>query len=306
VTRNSERNGSPHLLLAMLLAGFTVLALTCFAAGGWMVVARFGSGWADLGKGLLALGAAFSVGGVGTALLQELNRLRDAAAEKERKENESQAVWSGMLTEVVGVDHAVQVARQLIWAHKTVATYRDQYQVLVASRLRLRRMRHDPLVVNDDRQTKERDGNKTVRDHLTGMQRYLDDLCAEYEARYLAAARQQRIDEVFLTGRCAAIANREADAEYPPPPPNPPAQQQSTPVGDPVYLPTTAWEKLMEFPRLSKWLGPSFDWNQSEFVQSLLALKPMLEERSGIETRRGRLPADTLPTIDAATTASDT
>ena len=104
-----------------------------------------------------------------------------------------------MLGDLVEVDQTLETARQLIYAHRTAKTYSEQYARIVATRLSLRRIWFDPLVAND---------KQNIRDLLTKMIAYVDALGAEYEERYLAVARQQRIDEEGLRLRVLALAGR--------------------------------------------------------------------------------------------------
>ena len=279
---------------------FVLLAVLAGVAGSLLVVHYYNkSGWSNVGTALLALAVTFSVGGAAATWVRSVEQTR-----------ENQAAWRDLLRDVVQVDQTLEVARQLIAAHKTARTYNEQYAKIIDTRLILRRVWLDPLVANDQR----REGDVTIRSHLDRMKNYVEKLGEEYEKSYLRVARQQRIDEEYLKRRVGDLAScREA-------PENSPRRQSgATEVGgavpltdlgdrlayrqrkpdrsDPVYLPTLAWKMLQkrnQFPRLVEFLDDC-EYERCDFVKGFTGVKQMLEKRAGIK-RESALQPTILPT----------
>jgi hypothetical protein len=253
-----------------LFGWFVALAAAAAVPGVILTVVFYNeSGWSDVGRSLLALAVTFSVGGAAAAALKAVDGARD-----------DRAAWRDMLRDIVEVDQTLEVARQLIAAHKTAKTYSEQYVRILAARLILRRVWFDPLVANDSTRKGEA---ASIRDHLDHMKGYVDALGAEYERSYLPVARQQRIDEEYLKLRTTELAARTGP---------PPA------LDDPVYQPTSAWAMLRDtarFPLLEALLDET-RFESSAFLTAYTALKPMLEQRAGIQQRRDGFHPTVLPT----------
>jgi hypothetical protein len=283
--------------LALLFALFAVLA---GLAGSFLAVHYYNkSGWSNVGTALLALAVTFSVGGAAATWVRSVEQTR-----------ENRAAWRDLLRDVVEVDQTLEVARQLIAAHKTARTYSEQYAKIVDTRLTLRRVWLDPLVANDQ----HREGDVTIRSHLDRMKDYVESLGKEYEKSYLRVARQQRIDEEYLKRRVGDLAScREAlensagrqggATEVGGAVPltdlgDGPAFRQQKPDGsDPVYSPTLAWKMLEErsqFPRLVEFLDDR-EYERCAFVKGFTGVKQILEKRAGIK-RESALQPTILPT----------
>jgi hypothetical protein len=246
----------------------SLIAILCVASavGGIAFTMRQGdsAGWVDVGKALMTLTVSALIGGVVVIALKVIER-----------EREKRTIWAKLLADVMEVDQALLVARQLIKARKTAKAYSEQLDKVVNARLILRRVWIDPLVAND----RGRD-NETVslRDCLDTMKEFVDDLGQEYEENYLAIARQQRIDEIYLKRRETELAR-----DYP----------TETSFQDPMYQPTRAWELMRsqkeQFRHLRELIGDEYD--KCCFVTALLQIKPMLERRAGIKRKLGNLEA---------------
>ena len=228
------------------------------------------SGWSDVGKALLTLAVTFSVGGAAAAWFRVLEQIR-----------QDQAAWRDLLRDVVEVDQTVQVARQLIAAHKTANAYSEQYANIVTARLALRRVWLDPLVANDKQV-------KTIQGHIDQMKKYVDKLGEEYEKCYLPVARQELIDEEYLKRRAEELASSHGGGlAYD-------GQQQSD-LQDPVYFPTLAWKMLRDPQRFERLVEFLERYKQSDFVKGFKCVKPMFEKRAGIP-REGEYEPPVLPT----------
>lgn len=252
---------------------FVLVAVLAGISGSFLAVHYYNkSGWSDVGKALLTLAVTFLVGGAAATLVRVVEEAR-----------ETRAAWRDLLRDVVEVDQTLDVARQLIAAHKTARTYSEQYANIVHTRLTLRRVWVDPLVANDK--------SGAIRSHLDRMKRYVEDLGEEYETSYLRVARQQRIDEEYLKRRVGDLASRREASQ------NNPDQQGSGTEVDPVYLPTLAWEMLQEsrqFPLLVAFLDDR-DYERCKFKKGFKDVRPILEKRAGIK-RVGAFDPPILPT----------
>ena len=142
----------------------------------------------DIGRWCLQLALVFAgTGVVGVVVRQyELVRARRDA-------------WAEMLHQLVGAHDETQMAGRLLEAHATAKTYAEQITVLTNTRGTLRRLSSAPQVQDEE----------TLRNALLTMRKYLKEVIKEYQAKYLAVARQQRLDEAVLTERFKRLAESQ-------------------------------------------------------------------------------------------------
>jgi hypothetical protein len=145
--------------------------------------------------------------------------------DQRRSEREA---WHAVLNDFVGANQAVMLARLRLSAHRSALTYQEQLAEFMRARVELRRIRATGMVMKDPR----------LAERITSMLQYLDELGREYEKGYLKVARQQRLDELWLTDKMKA-ASDGIDAPVLP---------------DELANPTRAWRLLHDparFPRLA-------------------------------------------------------
>lgn len=172
---------------------------------------------AEVGKWLLTVAVAFVVTGALSMVVKQIDQRRS-----------ERSAWHAVLDDLVAAHQTVMVARLRLAAQRSALTYHEQLGQLVGARAEIRRLRGVGTVIRDP----------SLREHIDAMRRYLDALGAEYEKGYLAVARQQRLDELWLTDQMKA-ASDGADG------PVLPAR---------LAEPTGAWRMLQDpvrFPRLA-------------------------------------------------------
>jgi hypothetical protein len=172
---------------------------------------------AELGKWLLTVAAALVFSGALTMVVKEIDQRRS-----------KRQAWHGVLHDLVAANHTVAMVRLYLKAERSVLTYQEQLAEFVRARLELRRISDIDIVIADP----------PLREHINEMRRYLEAVGDECETGYLRVARQQRLDEVWLTNKIKA-ANGSAGAPMLP---------------DELAKPTKAWDMLMDkawFPRVA-------------------------------------------------------
>ena len=260
-------SGLSALLFQKMLWLAACLALAVVAAAlGVILTVKGEGGWSDVGSALMSLAIALLIGGAvaGVVKLSEQERSDQTARAKESQQ--TAANWAGVLMEVVGVDHTVETARKLMNAHRTALTYNREHTNLIAAELILRQAWFDPLVAND----REVDGDgHRIADYLMQMTNYLGALTDEYEDQYLRVARQQLVDEAWLTA--TAEAPRETDDSL---------------IPDAFYTGTKTWQMMKQLPSLGEFLEKA-TFEQGPFLTSYKAVKPLLEARAGIQEQKG-------------------
>jgi hypothetical protein len=171
---------------------------------------------AEVGKWLLTLAAALVLTGALSMVVKQIDQRR----------SERQA-WHDILNDLVAANQKLALARVRLQAHRSARTYQDQLAEVMAARVEMRRIGAIDIVNRDP----------SLTGWITAMKEYLDALGHEFAAGYLHAARQQRLDEVWLDEKMKA-ANQGSDA------PELPGW---------LAEPTTAWRMLTDasrFPRL--------------------------------------------------------
>jgi hypothetical protein len=145
---------------------------------------------AEVGKWLLTVAAALVLTGALSMVVKQIDQRR----------SERQA-WHEILNDLVAANQKLILARVRLQAHQSAKTYQEQLAEVMAARVEVRRIGALDIVNRD----------RSLSDQITRMREYLDGLGQEYAAGYLNVARQQRLDEVWLTSQMNA-ANVGDDA----------------------------------------------------------------------------------------------
>jgi len=204
----------PYRLLTLGLALCAVAAVV----GAFILLdrSRTADVGAEVGKWLLTVAAALVLTGALSMVVKQIDQRR----------SERQA-WHGILNDLVAANQKVVLARVRLQAHRSARTYQEQLAEVMSARVEVRRIGAIDIV--------NRDGSLPER--ITAMREYLDALGQEYAAGYLRAARQQRLDEAWLTDQMKAANDGKGPPELP----------------EWLAEPTTAWLMLTDpskFPRL--------------------------------------------------------
>jgi hypothetical protein len=238
---------------------FTLVTVGVISAGlgVWLTADPDKKGtWGDVGKALMTLSVTVWVGGAVAAWLK-LNE----------RNHEVKEQWAELLQDVVEAHQKLTVACQLINAHKTAKTYAEQHEKILSVRSTLRRFCSHPLVAGD----RAGRGKVSLLGHLQVMKDYVERLGDEYARQYLAAARQQRIDEQCLKVHIEELVGQGIA--------NP---RMEVDLNDWVYKPTRSWDMLtntQSFRRLNDFIT---NFDNSCFEASFKDLRGMLETRAGI------------------------
>lgn len=224
--------------------------ITCLAAGTGMAMVALSAvddPMRDIGRWCLQLALVFAgTGVIGVVLRQyELVRARRDA-------------WAEMLHELIGAHDETQMAGRLLEAHATARTYAEQITVLTTTRGTLRRLSSAPQVQDDER----------LRNALLSMRKYLKEVIKEYQAKYLAIARQQRLDEAVLTERFKRLAESETSGF----PQVPIELSEPLPAG-------LALQDPRRFPRLNEFRT---EFKASEFRTAYEVAKPIMQRNAGV------------------------
>lgn len=214
----------------------------------------------DIGRWCLQLALVFAgTGVVGVVVRQyELVRARRDA-------------WAEMLHELIGAHDETQMAVRLLEAHATAKTYAEQITVLTNTRGTLRRLSSAPEVQREE----------TLHHALLTMREYLKKVITEYQAKYLAVARQQRLDEVVLTQRLKRLAESEATAF----PQVPIELTEPLPAG-------LALQDARRFPRLNEFRT---GFQASEFRTAYEVATPIMQRNAGVRAGVDPAPSPTGP-----------
>jgi len=149
---------------------------------------------AEVGKWLLTVAAALVLTGALSMVVKQIDQRR----------SERQA-WHGILNDLVAANQKVVLARVRLQAHQSAKTYQQQLAEVMGARVEVRRIGALDIVNRD----------RSLSDQITAMRQYLDDLGQEYAAGYLDVARQQRLDEAWLTRQMNAAADGSDAPELP-------------------------------------------------------------------------------------------
>lgn len=236
-----------------------VLSVAVFVAGILVLNVSKVDVPAEIGKWLLTLGIALAITGTLSVAIKQ----RD-----ERRARRS--AWETRLNTVIAANHSVVVIRLMLRAHKTARTYRDQIAVLIQVRSQLRTLQADGAVLM----------LTELRAAIKSMRRYLDAVGQEYEAGYLAVARQQLVDERRLTKAVQDAADKPA----------------GTVVEGDLVAPMSAWALLTDparFPCLVAFLDDE-TFQASAYRVGYGDAKRLLEAQAGI-TRPPRHIATATP-----------
>ncbi|MGW3967148.1 hypothetical protein ACWED2_45540 [Amycolatopsis sp. NPDC005003] len=167
------------------------LCLTLIGGGlALLLSANPGSPAFETAKWLLQLASIFAGTGVISAVLRQ--------SEISRAQQES---YARDLQELVTGHDRVQLAVRMLSAHATAKTYSEQIQKISEVREIIRHLTSSPNIHNE----------YPLFDALKRMRQDLKYLIKEYEDHYLPVARQQRVDEYFLTYRLKKLAEVDSD-----------------------------------------------------------------------------------------------
>jgi hypothetical protein len=174
----------------LLTVGF--LACAAAATAGALVLLH-GSNTVDasaeVGKWLLTVAAGLVLTGALSMVAKQIDQRR---TERE--------AWRAVLHDLVAANQVVMLGRVRLAAHRSALTYREQLAEVMRARVELRRILAIGIVA----------GDRPLRDLISALRNYLDAMGREYESGYLHVARQQRLDELWLTERLkAAIDNTD-------------------------------------------------------------------------------------------------
>src|SRR5262245_35739395 len=153
----------------------TVMTIAGVAVGGVgaiLAVDHYGDGWGDVGKALMSLAVALLVTGGASVAVKVL--------EQSRSDREG---WGELLKKLVEAEETVEVAGILINAHRSALTYSQQHAKVLATKLALRQVALDPLVVTAK--------DSKLTDCLNQMLWALFDLGEEYREKYLDISEKQ-------------------------------------------------------------------------------------------------------------------
>ncbi|MFI0242047.1 hypothetical protein [Streptomyces sp. NPDC016845] len=171
--------------LGKLAAALGCLALLSTAGRiALLNIGRPGDTPTETGKWLLQIASVFAGTGVISSVLRQADITR----------NEREA-WAHLLRELITAQDKVQLAIRLLSAHATAKTYFEQIRQLSEVREVLRRITSSPQVHED----------AALRGALARMREDLTLLVREYEVHHLPLARQQRLDEEYLTQRLKSL-----------------------------------------------------------------------------------------------------
>jgi hypothetical protein len=205
---------------------------------------------AEVGKWLLTVTAALVFTGALSMVVKQIDQRR----------GERQA-WYGVLNDLGAANHTVAMVRLYLAAERSVLTYQRQLAEIVRARLELRRISVIDIVIADSELQKD----------IDGMRKYLEELGDECEKGYLRVARQQRLDEVWLTDQMKAVSDG-ADAPVLP---------------GRLAEPTKAWDMLMDktqFPRIAALLDEKV-YRDDAFCLHYERAKQCLERHAGFKDR---------------------
>jgi hypothetical protein len=172
---------------------------------------------AEMGRWLLTVALALLLTGALGMIVRQIDQRR---AER--------GAWHGVLNDLVAASQTVAMVRLRLAAHRSALTYQQQLAELVGARLELRRISAIDIVIED----------RVLREQVNAMRSYLEALGQEYETGYLRVARQQRLDELWLTDQMKAANDGTGAPDLP----------------EPLAEPTTAWLLLTDkarFPGLA-------------------------------------------------------
>jgi len=204
----------------------------------------------EVGRWLLTVAVALVLTGAVSMIVKQIDQRR---IERE--------AWHTVLNDLVAADQTVMLGRFRLQAHKSALTYQKELAEFMSARVELRRICAIGIVIGDRR----------LRDQISAMREYLDALAWEYDRGYLCVARQQRLDELWLTDQIKAVKDG-ADV------PVLPAL---------LAEPTKAWGMLQDhkqFPRLAALLDP-YAFPIDTFRTNYKLAKSCLEIHAGIEAR---------------------
>lgn len=171
---------------------------------------------AEVGKWLLTVAAALVLTGALSMVVKQIDQRR----------SERQA-WHDILNDLVAANQKLVLARVRLQAHRSARTYQEELAEVMAARVEVRRVGAIDIVNRD----------ASLNGWITAMREYLDALGHEFAAGYLHAARQQRLDEVWLDEKMRAANQGSGAPELP----------------GWLAAPSTAWRMLTDasrFPRL--------------------------------------------------------
>ncbi len=214
----------------------------------------------DIGRWCLQLALVFAGTGVVGVVVRRYELARA-----------SREAWAEMLHELVGAHDETQMAGRLLQAHATAKTYAEQITALTTARGTLRRLSSEPQVKDDE----------TLRSALLRMRKYLKKVIKEYQAEYLAVARQQRLDEAVLTERFKRLAETETTAF----PTVPIELRRPLPAG-------LALQDVQRFPRLNEF---TTGFKGSEFRKAYKVAKPIMQRNAGVPAKVEPAPGHPVP-----------
>lgn len=204
---------------------------------------------AELGKWLLTVAAGLVITGALSAVVKDIDQRR---TERE--------AWHALLNDLVAANQTFALARLRLVARQSAKSYQEQLDEFMRARVELRRIKATRIVI----------GEPPLHECISAMVDYLDALGREYEARYLPVARQQRLDELWLSDQMKAANTGDGAPALP----------------ELLEKPTEAWRQLQNrarFPRLARLLCQ--DFRIDVFRANYKLAKGRLEMHAGFRDR---------------------
>ena len=206
-----------------------------------------------MGNWLLTVAAALVLTGALSMVVKQIDQRR----------SERQA-WHDILNDLVAANQNLALARVRLQAHRSARTYQEQLAEVMAARVEMRRIGAIDIVNRDP----------SLTGWITAMKEYLDALGHEFAAGYLHAARQQRLDEVWLEEKMKA-ANQGGDAPE---------------LTGWLAEPTTAWRMLTDASRFPR-LGALLD-DQAHPIDTFRTNYKLAKERLEVQAGFGKPSAE--------------
>jgi hypothetical protein len=237
-------------LYSWFIIGFLLCAAVLTLALGFILLNRSHMVDAEVGKWLLTVSAALVFTGGLAALANQIDQRRS-----------ERHAWHEVLRDLGAVNQTIAMVRFRLLSNQSAQTYQEQLPELVRARLEIRRI-YAMEIVNED---------KWLRPYITAMKEYVDDLGEECVTGHLRVARQQRLDEAWLTERMKVASSGSGAPELP----------------CELACPTKAWRLLTDqsqFPRLVALLDDGA-FKIDAFRTNYKLAKGYVETKAGFKAR---------------------
>lgn len=235
--------------LTLLAVVSVVVAATCAAVGIMVLnVGHPNDTPTEVGKWLLQISALFAGTGALSAALRQADVTRA-----------DRASWVALLQDLIAAHDLAQLSSRLLSAHATAKAYSEQMAQINEVRATIRRLSSAP----------EAHDEPSLSEPLLAMRRYLRLLVEEYRGKYLAVARQQRLDEAVLSYRLRKIVEAADMGAFPVLP-----ADLAAPLPDGTLL-----SDVSKFPRLADFRD---HYDESQFRDAYEEAKDTFQVRAGI------------------------